>query len=573
MSDKVSIIIDVQNAQKAQEALRNLGIHTKTMGDEVKKASTQATMFSGALSKLVAGLGVYVSFRVAARAIKDVIQASSEQELVFKKLSVAVENTGGSFKKSRGEIENFLDTMQKTTVYGDTETAKLLQDLLPYTNNLSDAMRGAKIAMDMASAGLFDINTASKYVGMAMQGNVEMLGRYIGELRSSGNEQLKNMTAIEKTEYALNLLQKKYGGMASNELNTFAGATKQLNNYFGDLKEAVGDYITTNRTLRVTIQNATFLINELTQSIKSNQSAWENLSLEEIPLDAIRDKIAGLTKELSSIDERRANWDIQYEEKISKLKQEIEYYAKLLNVARRAQEEITKGEEESIKEKSELLLNYSTFRQELNKENFIFDEELRQAGIEAELTALEIKRDAVFSVAQSTASIMSSAARMTGQSWLDAVAILITGIAQVAKIVSTFKAIIAPTPWQKAAAIMEGIAVVAGTVTALASIAEQKKKLTEITVGDLSDALPKAASGMDYVPADMPIMVHKGERIVPANENPYNPSSTYTSSAGVVFSNTFNISAIIRETADIDLIVEKIGQRLERDVLQARTLT
>ena len=188
-----------------------------------------------AIGAAVAGVGVLSATLI--KCTKD----AADQEMVFAKLQQAVENVGISWSTAKGQIDEFTAAMQRTTVYGDTETAKLLQDLLPYTNDLGKAMEGAKIAMDMAAAGLFDINTASKYVGMAMQGNVEMLGRYVGELRTSSNEQLKNMSASPKTADALDILKQKYGGMAEKELNTFSGKMKQLNNYVSDLREGIGD--------------------------------------------------------------------------------------------------------------------------------------------------------------------------------------------------------------------------------------------------------------------------------------------------------------------------------------------
>ena len=218
------------------------------------KASSKLGKVLGGLKKRFAALGTAIKVGALAAlaaftaAMYKSIQAAGIQEVIIAKLQKAVENAGQSWAEANPQLTAFAAEMQKLTKYGDTQTYQLIQELIPYTGDYAKAMEGAKIAMDMAAAGLFDVRTASKYVGMAMQGNVEMLGRYIGELRTSSNAQLKHMSASEKTTYALELMRQKFGGMAEKELNTFSGRMSQLKNYVGDVMEAIGDGLTPTLT-------------------------------------------------------------------------------------------------------------------------------------------------------------------------------------------------------------------------------------------------------------------------------------------------------------------------------------
>jgi len=77
---------------------------------------------------------------------------------------------------------------------------------------------------------------------MAMEGNVQMLGRYIPELRAESNEIVKSGTAAEKTAEFMRIFNEKFAGTAQKNLNSSAAQMKQLGNYLGDIGEAIGDY-------------------------------------------------------------------------------------------------------------------------------------------------------------------------------------------------------------------------------------------------------------------------------------------------------------------------------------------
>jgi len=222
---------------------------TENLKIRVTSDSAQAKRDLGGFDdKLKSTLKSVVSITVALAAAKKAVdffaqstKMAMEQEKIFRKLQSAVEITGKAWGSASVELDNLFASLQRTTQYGDTESAEVFQRIITLTGDYEKALTGLPIALDLAASGLFDAGTAARYVGMAMTGNIEMLGRYIAEFKTTTNEQLKNMTASQKVAYAVDVLRKKFGGLAEKELETTAGQVKQLSNYWGDLREAIGD--------------------------------------------------------------------------------------------------------------------------------------------------------------------------------------------------------------------------------------------------------------------------------------------------------------------------------------------
>src|SRR6056297_1225356 len=210
----------------------------KSVNKGFGKMNKKTSAVTGAVKKLAIAVG---GLAAAKKVIEFTTGAAIEQEKIFRKLQTQVELSGKSWKNAKGELDGMFKSLQATTEYGDTDSAEALQKLLTFTDDYAGATENLSLVLDMASTGLFDTNTAARYVGMALAGNVEMLGRYVPELKTTNNEQLKTMTTAEKTAFAMELLNEKFGGAAQENLETTSGQYKQMKNYLGDIGEAIGD--------------------------------------------------------------------------------------------------------------------------------------------------------------------------------------------------------------------------------------------------------------------------------------------------------------------------------------------
>ena len=228
--------------------------------------------------------------------IKESISLAGEQEQIYKKLGTSVELAGANWEKSEGQLKGFFAQLQKTTQYGDTDSAAAFTTLVQLTSDYDKAMQGLPMALDLAAGGLFDLTTATRYVGLAMNGEISVLGRYISEFKNLDGTLGKGHTAAMRADYAVKILNEKFGGSAAKNVETYAGRVDQLNNSWGDAKEALGDLflpvLTDTAVVLRDMADATTLLFELFDGAKATDMLDFFLSLEKA-ITSIEDKMPG----------------------------------------------------------------------------------------------------------------------------------------------------------------------------------------------------------------------------------------------------------------------------------------
>ena len=231
------------SAKTREYKVRFTSSGVKTLTRETRKAESSVSALSGAFKSVaIAGTALFAGSQIFNQ-FAQFGRAAIEQQDIFKKLQTSIELTGSSYKLLEGDIKDYFAQLQATTEFGDTDSAKVLTTLTQLTGNYGRAIKALPIALDLASTGLFDVNTAARNVALAMEGNIEMLGRYIPELRAATNAELKNATAAEKAAIAMDVLTEKFGGTAAKNIETTGGALTKLSNTLGDLQETIGEVI------------------------------------------------------------------------------------------------------------------------------------------------------------------------------------------------------------------------------------------------------------------------------------------------------------------------------------------
>jgi polyhydroxyalkanoate synthesis regulator phasin len=174
------------------------------------------------------------------RAFSSFVTEAAEAEAIENRLKFALETTGYTWQYAKSAVDEFASSVQASTRFSDEQARSSLTDMMMYTQDFSKAQMGAKLAMDMSIRTGQDLGSTNRLIGMAMSGNVEMLGRYIPQLRNLDNILGSNASMAQKAEYALKILQQKFGGTAQADLDSYAGKVAQFKNQWSDLKEEIG---------------------------------------------------------------------------------------------------------------------------------------------------------------------------------------------------------------------------------------------------------------------------------------------------------------------------------------------
>lgn len=135
--------------------------------------------------------------------------------------------------------------------------------------------------------------------------------------------------------------------------------------------------------------------------------------------------------------------------------------------------------------------------------------------------------------------------------------VAITVVKGIENITNTFKGL--DTKALKTTAIIVGvtaalialaaiIAVIAGKGNELnqtmESVGKSVSNMTNTINGAGSQVRYSYASGIDYVPSDRVALIHRGEAVIPAHENPYNPEATNARGGGDQYNLNVNMSEI-----------------------------
>ncbi len=251
MSVKLEIIVDDKGSDKLKKFSDEAGRAGTAVQNAGKKMESTWNQIDKSVGKLhdkiksfATSIPAKLGFAGFITAGVQIVNMASKEEESLRRLQTAVEIIGGSWDTAKPKIDSFIASMQKMTRFGDSDMIPIIQEITQLTGSLELGLEGSKIAADMAASGLFDLGTTGRYVAMAMSGEVEMLGRYIPQLRASSGLINENMSATQKWAVAKDILNKKFGGAAEKDLSSFRGILSSLKNYLEDVAEKAGGLIT-----------------------------------------------------------------------------------------------------------------------------------------------------------------------------------------------------------------------------------------------------------------------------------------------------------------------------------------
>ncbi len=210
------------------------------------------------LLKTLAGLGSLVA---GAFTFKKMIDNAMEADRAVNSLNNAMKVAGNFTEEASKGFQDYAETLQKTTGISDdliTQNAALLVSIGQLSGQgLKDA---TKAALDLAAGTGKDVSTAFEIMSKAAQGNTAALGKM-------GIKISESIPESERFAAALDLINKRFGGLAEGKMNTFEGALTGLSNGFNDLLENFGKMFTGSPVLVGFIREIAGWFNNLAGSV------------------------------------------------------------------------------------------------------------------------------------------------------------------------------------------------------------------------------------------------------------------------------------------------------------------
>lgn len=281
-SDKliVELVAKVEKFQQDMQAsMKTFDSATGKMTDaatklaESSKKSTKGTTDAFAVMAGVVGgelvIGAFnlakdAALSLASAILGDGIDAAVAQEKAMLQLSTVLKNTGENTLESRKLFSDFADEMEGLTNIGDDVILKLsaMGKAMGQTNEETKQM--VRVAADLSVAMGIDVEQAMTMLGGTLNGTAGKLEKLNPELGNLSAEALRSGAAVD-------ILGKKFQGLAGQNAKTFEGSLLGIKNQFGNFTEAIGTLIKNNSALSSVMNSISNGFKQLTLFVEANK--------------------------------------------------------------------------------------------------------------------------------------------------------------------------------------------------------------------------------------------------------------------------------------------------------------
>lgn len=235
-------------------------------------AAGKATTHLKGMAASFVGIGTAaVALRKVTQFMVEGIQAAQHQEVVTKKVEVALRRLGEATEANLQSTINQASAFQDLTGRSN-ESVQEVQALLLTMGGISqEQLPGATAAtLDWAAALGKDLNSAALDVAKALSGNVMMLQRYGVQIDKAAVE-------AEGAEVVIRKLNEQFGGEAQSRMEITAGKLDLLRENFADLQKVIGQSTAEGGLFHDWVTQASAGIKQLTVDIENFGGVWKGL--------------------------------------------------------------------------------------------------------------------------------------------------------------------------------------------------------------------------------------------------------------------------------------------------------
>lgn len=304
MAEKDVYIIEIDvDGKAAVRAMDDIEKKAEKTGKSLK--SDLGGGFDGvgaALGKLKGAFLAITAAIGAGQLFKSAIEGAIEQEKAVNRLNVALRLSGNYTEQASKDLQSFANSLQQVTTVGDDVSLEMLSLALTFTKTTDQAKALYSAALDLSAATGTDLNTAVEQLGKTLTGSVGRLAVYETKLQSLSKEQLRAGAGID-------LIAAKFKGAAVAEAQTFGASLTQLNNNFGDVLEAIGEFITKSPLFIQTIKDISSGLSAAAKSISETRIAvfGDESEKASLKISQLKDKIDATEKSVALYRDKIAN--------------------------------------------------------------------------------------------------------------------------------------------------------------------------------------------------------------------------------------------------------------------------
>ena len=221
----------------------------------IKKVETRfqkltSTIKSSAAAQIAAFGGVVVALRAMVRFFTDSIEKANKQEIAVNQLNAALASLGPTADSVSKSLQDQAAALQKVTTFGDEAVIEVQTMIASFVKNEDQIKAATAATLDFAVANGIDLKGAAALVAKTLGSTTNALTRYGIEVKGA-------VGSTERLSSLVDNVADKFGGRAAAAVDTFAGATEQLGNAFGDLQEKIAANLTQNKELIADINDLT----------------------------------------------------------------------------------------------------------------------------------------------------------------------------------------------------------------------------------------------------------------------------------------------------------------------------
>jgi hypothetical protein len=242
------------------------------------EASSVLNTFNVTLAATAAAAAaVAAGFLVMGKAFLGAVRTAADQQTADVQLAAALRTLGQNTQEVRDDFTEFANTLQDLTITDD-RVVKSVGGVLASLGQLSgtELKRATKATLDFSAALGQDSVSAALLVAKAADGYVSALTRY-------GIKVDESVPKSEQFNAALEIMEKKFGGIAEAIGKTFTGRLTRVTNDLNDAAEQIGDVVVRSQGFNNILDALSDTAKGFQDSIKDSSSLMKDF--EKVLLD------------------------------------------------------------------------------------------------------------------------------------------------------------------------------------------------------------------------------------------------------------------------------------------------